>query len=222
MGKTQKLTASDGHRLDAYRAEPSGNGNGAGLVVIQEIFGVNAHIRSVCDAYAKLGFTSIAPALFDRIEPGLELGYDADGVARGREGRSRIDWDDALKDIEAAALALPENRAVVGYCWGGSLAWLAATRFDLFKASVCYYGGQIVQFKDEEPNCPVIMHFGRKDPLITEEDVSAIHKAQPGVVIHQYDAGHGFNCDMRADYSEEASRLALGHTLDLIKRTMGV
>ncbi len=222
MGETIKLTASDGHTLGGYRAEPAGAAKG-GLVIVQEIFGVNGHIRNVCDSYAAEGYVAVAPALFDRIEPGLELKYDEPGTARGRQLRLEIAWDDAVKDIEAAMINLSGSGklGVVGYCYGGSVAWLSATRLHP-AASVCYYGGQIVDFKDEKPNCPVQMHFGRTDPMILPEHIEAVQEAQAAaeLEVHLYDAGHGFTCDERGGFNADSTELAKGRTLAFLDRSL--
>ena len=217
MGNTIQLTASDGHKFDAYRADaqsPIG-----GLVIIQEIFGVNAHIRELCDKFASLGYTALAPALFDRAERGVDLGYDESAFAIAREIRPKIDTEDTLKDIDASikalAASLPDNKiGVAGYCWGGTLGWLAATRLDGVAAAVCYYGGQIVDHKDETPSCPVMMNFGETDTGIPLTAVDAIRDAQPNIPVHVYPgAGHGFSCDHRASYDAEQSAIAEQRTL---------
>ncbi|TQV80832.1 dienelactone hydrolase family protein [Denitrobaculum tricleocarpae] len=222
MGETIELTTSDGHKLGGYRAEPTGEAKG-GVVIVQEIFGVNGHIRHVCDSYAEAGYVAVAPALFDRIEPGLELEYDEAGTARGRKLRLEIAWDDAVKDIEAAMASLSRHGkvGVVGYCYGGSVAWLSATRLRP-AASVCYYGGQILEFKDEPPNCPVQMHFGSTDPMILPEHVEAIKEAQADaqVEVFLYDAGHGFTCDERSGFHAESTALAKSRTLAFLDRFM--
>jgi carboxymethylenebutenolidase len=222
MGETIQLKASDGHELAAYVAAPDGAPRG-GLVVIQEIFGVNSHVRAVADGFAAGGYRVIAPALFDRIERGVELGYDPDGVAAGRNLKGRMDWDTPLLDIRAAIDALPDlNTGVVGYCWGGSLAWLAATRLDGLAAAVCYYGGQINDFRDESPKCPVLMHFGGEDGGIPIDAVEAIRAAQPDIPIHVYEgAGHGFNCDHRASYDDGAAATAGRRSMEFLAANVG-
>lgn len=222
MGKMISLKAADGHEFSAWRAEPSSAPRGA-IVVIQEIFGVNSHIRAVTDGFATAGYTAIAPALFDRAERGTELGYQPDDVARGREIRGRISWDDALADIAAAIGSLGGAKiGVVGYCWGGSLAWLAATRLDGLSAAVCYYGGQINDFRNETPRCPVLMHFGGEDHGIPMTAVEAIRAAQPDLPIHVYQgAGHGFNCDQRGSYDADSAATARDRTMDFLAETVG-
>lgn len=220
MGETIRLTAADGHELTCYRAMPPRPPR-AGLVLIQEIFGVNGHIRSVADRLAIVGYAVHAPALFDRVEPGVELGYGEDDVARGRELRAKLGWDDPLKDIAAAVDAARAYGRVgaVGFCWGGSLAFLSATRLDV-DAAVAYYGGQIIDFVDEHPKAPVMFHFGAKDPLIPADAVETIRVKHPEAEHYVYQAGHGFNCDQRGDYEPQASRLALERTLTFLHRTL--
>ncbi len=221
MGETVKLTADDGHSFDAYVARPAEQPR-AGLVIIQEIFGVNVHIRGVADSFAAEGYLAIAPALFDRVGPGIELGYDPDDVAKGREIRGKIAWDQALADIAAALgfVAGAGKAGVVGYCWGGSLAWLTATRLKP-AAAVCYYGGNVYEFRDEQPNCPVVFHFGEEDAGIPMDQVKTVGEAHPEEELYTYPAGHGFNCDMRGSYHAESAALARERTLTFLKRTIG-
>jgi len=221
MGETVKLTADDGHSFDAYVARPAEQPK-AGLVIIQEIFGVNVHIRGVADSYAAEGYLAIAPALFDRVEPGIELGYDADDVKQGREIRGKIAFEPALSDIAAAMgfLAGAGKVGVVGYCWGGSLAWLAATRLNP-AAAVCYYGGNIHEYRNEQPTCPVMFHFGEEDTGIPVDQVKEIAAAHPQHELHSYPAGHGFNCDMRGSYDAESAEVARERTLAFLARTLG-
>lgn len=222
MGQTITLTAADGHELQAYRADAEGAPRG-GLVVIQEIFGVNGHIRDVCEGFAAEGYAAIAPAVFDRVERGVELEYDDDGITRGRALRAELGWEEAMADVEAAAGALrPSGKVgVVGYCWGGSLAWLAACRLDV-ACAVGYYGGQIIGFNDETPRCPVILHFGEIDASISMDDVDAIRAAHADVPVHVYGgAGHGFNCDRRASYHAESAKTARARTLAVFAENVG-
>lgn len=215
MGETVRLTASDGHGFDAYRAEPEGAPR-AGLVVIQEIFGINSHIRSVADSYAGEGFTVLAPALFDRAEPGIEIGYTPEDVERGREIRAGIPHENAVLDVAAAIDTLRTEGlavAVVGYCWGGSLAWNAATRLDGVSVSVGYYGGMVPDMADESPRCPVMLHFGETDASIPLDGVEKVKAAHPGVPVHIYPAGHGFSCDARGSYDAPSAALARERTL---------
>ncbi len=216
MGEMIELRAEDGHRLGAYRAMPGGSAL-AGVVVIQEVFGITPHIRAVCDDFAAAGYAAVAPALFDRIEPGTELDYDAAGLERGRALRTDLGWNDPLLDVAAALSALDAcaRVGVVGYCWGGSVAWLCATRLDV-DCAVAYYGGQIVLFKDEHPLCPVLLQFGESDVIVSADDVAQIRAANPGVPVCMYPAGHGFNCTDRADYDESSATLAHRRTLDFL------
>ncbi len=214
MAETVVLTASDGHRLESYRVRPTIERKG-GVVVVQEVFGVNGHIREVCEGFAADGYEAIAPALFDRIRPGVELGYDEAGVAEGRELAAAIGWDKPMLDIAAAAQAVdPEGRAaVVGYCWGGSWTWVAGCRLAV-GCAVCYYGRHIPDLLGERPGVPVLMHFGAEDASIPLENVERIRQAHPNIPIHVYEgAGHGFNCDHRASFHPQAAALARRRTL---------
>lgn len=221
MGSRIELTASDGHTLSAYRAEPPGNARG-GIVIVQEVFGVNDHVRGVCDGYAADGYAVIAPALFDRVKQGVELGYEGEDLTHGRELRGEIGWDNPLKDVEAAVAALrPAGKVgVIGYCFGGSVAWLCATRLDV-DAAVGYYGGQVADFIEEDPACPVLLHFGETDAFIPIENVDKIEKRRPDIPVYRYPAGHGFNCESRSDYHEQSASLARSRTLDFLRQHIG-
>lgn len=218
MGTTIHLTAADGHGFSAYQAGPSTARSG--LVVVQEIFGVNHHIRNVCDRFAAQGYAVIAPALFDRVAPGTELGYTADDVARGRDLRSGVPDAGAMADIEACAKAMAGRAlGIVGYCWGGTLAWWGATRSTRFKAACGWYGGGIAATRQETPHCPVQLHFGEKDAGIPLTDVDLIRAAQPAAEIFVYEgAQHGFGCDERGSFSAEDARLAQERTLAFFAR----
>ena len=222
MGTAIKGTAADGHELSIYRAEPAGRARG-GLVVVQEIFGVNGHVRAVCDDFAAEGYLAVAPALFDRVERGIELGYQSDDVARGRAIREKVSLEDALADVEAAAteLAGAGRIGVVGYCWGGTVAWVAATRSTSFAAAVSYYGGGVPDLAGEQPNCPVLLHFGEQDHAIPLDGVRRLQAAHPDLPVHVYPAGHGFNCDQRASYHSESARLARERTLAFLREHVG-
>jgi carboxymethylenebutenolidase len=217
-----KLRAADGHDLSAYVALPA-HEPVAALVVIQEIFGVNAHIRSVADGYAKDGFLVVAPALFDRMQHGLELGYEGADLQTAMSLIPRLDIENAVADIQAAieyaASTAGKNVGVIGYCLGGTLAWLAATRLRP-TAAVGYYGGRIGNYADEKPSCPVMLHFGRKDTHIPAEEVEKVHTAHPEVEIYWYEAGHAFNCDPRPSYNAAAAREARGRSLAFLKRSL--
>ncbi|MCH7538902.1 MAG: dienelactone hydrolase family protein [Proteobacteria bacterium] len=216
-----ELTAADGHGLSGWRADPEGAPKG-GLVVVQEVFGVNPHVQSVAASFAAEGYAVVAPALFDRIEKGVALDYTEAGLARGRELRVALGWDGPVADVAAAVAVLkPAGRiGVVGYCWGGSVAWLAAARLEVAGA-VCYYGGQIIQFVEEKPKVPVMLHFGETDALIPLADVDRIRAAHPEVPVHLYPAGHGFNCAARPGYHPEAARLARTRTLAFFAEHVG-
>ncbi|HEY0420174.1 MAG TPA: dienelactone hydrolase family protein [Acetobacteraceae bacterium] len=220
MGSTLTLTARDGHRLSAWRTGPEDARRG--LVVVQEIFGVNNHMRNVCEAFAREGYAVVAPALFDRAERDVELGYTAEDVARGRELRGRVPDDGVVADVQAAAEALGGlPLGIVGYCWGGTVAWWGATRTHAFKAAVGWYGGGIAATRTETPHCPVQLHFGEKDAGIPLSDVEAIRAAQPEVEILVYPgAQHGFGCDERGSYSAPDAALAQLRTLAFLARTV--
>ena len=211
-----ELTAADGHECSAYEVAP--DGAAASVVIVQEIFGVNAHIRSVVDRYASYGYRAIAPALFDRVEADVELDYDEDGIARGRELATAIAYDGAMADVAAAVdhVAPSGPVAVVGYCFGGSLAWLAASQLPV-TAAVGYYGGQIHGLLDRTPTAPVMLHFGELDHAIPLDQVDAIAAAYPDIAVHVYDgAGHGFNCDARASHDALSAAIAQGRTLEFL------
>jgi carboxymethylenebutenolidase len=222
MGTTIKLTAADSVTIDAYRADPAGSPRG-GLVVLQEIFGVNAHIRSVADRFADQGYLAIAPALFDRVQPGLELGYDAEGLKIGVATQKQTVPADTLKDVAAAvAEAAGAGRVgVVGYCWGGTLAYRAAAELAGVAAAVGYYGGGIASMLDTRPKVPLMLHFGETDDHIPLTAVEAIRAALPGVPVYTYPAGHGFNCDARGSYDRASADLALSRTLPFLRDHVG-
>jgi carboxymethylenebutenolidase len=222
MGQTIRLTAKDGHDFSAYRADPPGKPRGA-VVVVQEIFGVNSHIRRTADGFAAQGYVAIAPALFDRAEPGIELGYDPESIGAGRATREKVPTEPALADIQAAIDAAGRygKVGVVGYCWGGSLAFLASTRLTGLAAAIGYYGGTIAAHAQEVPGVPLLLHFGAQDQSIPLSDVEKVRAARPEVPIHVYDAGHGFNCDERGSYSAANAALALDRTLKFFAETIG-
>jgi carboxymethylenebutenolidase len=221
MGQRISLEASDGHRLAAYRADPEGAPRG-GIVIIQEVFGLNDHVRGVCEGYAEDGYAVVGPALFDRVVKGVELGYQEDDLSRGRELRGALGWDQPLLDIRAAVDAVKGagKVGVIGYCWGGSLAWLCATRLGV-DAAVCYYGGQIADFVDESPRCPVMLHFGEKDAFIPNENVELVREKHRGLSLFTYPAGHGFNCESRADYDPQSAKLARSRSLEFLSQHLG-
>jgi len=217
-----ELTAADGHRLSAYTAGPADAQRA--LVVVQEIFGVNNHIRRICDAFAAEGYAVVAPALFDRVARGTDLAYGPEDVQRGRTLKGQVPEAGTMLDIEAAAAALPKGakRGIIGYCWGGTVAWWGATRSTSFAAAVGWYGGGIAGTRTEVPHCPVELHFGETDHAIPMSDVDAIRAAQPGVGIFVYKgAGHGFGCDERDSYSAPDARLAQARSLEFLNIHLG-
>ncbi len=220
MSEHLKLKAEDGHELDAYVARPVGAPI-AGLVVVQEIFGVNAHIRSVADGFAKDGFLAAAPALFDRYERGVELGYEGEDMKKAMSFVPKLDVDAAVRDTAAALEYVRretgEKCSVIGYCFGGTIAWLAATRLKA-DAAVGYYGGRIAMYAAENPMAPVMLHFGRKDQHIPKEEVDRVAAAHPELEIYWYDAGHGFNCDARSSFDAESAKLARERSLGFLKK----
>ena len=222
MGEMIRLTASDGVSLSAWKAAPTGRPKG-GIVVLQEIFGLNAHIRSVADRFAEAGYLAIAPALFDRVRPGIELGYTPEDVTNGAQIRAQTTQEGALADVQAAIDAAAEGGkvGVVGYCWGGSLAFWAATRLTGLSAAVCYYGGMIAKALDEVPRVPVIMHFGQLDKHIPMSDVEAIRTALPHLAVFDYPADHGFNCDARGSFDAASADLARARTLEFLGDKLG-
>ena len=222
MGKQFTLTAADKHQLGAYRADPKGAPKGA-IVVVQEIFGVNSHIRAVCDRFAGEGYVAVAPALFDRQQPGFESGYSPDEIANARKFIASPDWAAMLRDVQAAITDVKSVGPVgiVGFCMGGTVAFLAATRLDGLSAAVCYYGGRIAAFADEKPRCPVQMNFGDQDQSIPLSDVETIKQKRPDCEIHIYPgAGHGFHCDERASFNEQSARTAWQRTTAFLQKNM--
>jgi len=220
MGTKVTLEAADGFRLGAYRADPAGPARG-GVVVIQEIFGVNHHIRAVCDRLADAGYRAIAPQLFDRIEPKFESGYTAPEVTYARELAGKADWAKMVLDTSAAIEALKHDGpvAVMGFCMGGSVAFLAATRFGGLAAAICYYGGQIARNADKKPKCAVQMHFGEDDDHISMDDVETIRQKRPECEIHIYPgAGHAFGNDERSNYELRSAKIAWQRSLALLSR----
>jgi len=223
MNETVKLKASDGHALDAYLSSPSTTPI-SGLVVLQEAFGVNRHIRSVADSYAKDGFLALAPALFDRMERGVELGYEGADLQKGIALARQSNPQTVMMDVAAALEYLRKHGAkrcgVIGYCFGGTMAWLTATRLDP-DVAVGYYGGNITHFTQENSRCPVILHFGTLDKHIPKQDVERFQAAHPAVEIFWYEADHGFNCDDRSSYNAAAAKQARERSLELLKRYAG-
>ncbi|MFM0349865.1 dienelactone hydrolase family protein [Paraburkholderia sp. RL17-347-BIC-D] len=222
VGSQISLCAKDGFELSAYKAGPEVSMYG--LVIVQEIFGVNAHIREVADRFAKRGYKVVAPAMFDRIERGVDMGYSEEERMKGRAYRGRMTDSATIADIEAAADALGTSRCgIVGYSLGAYVAWLAATRTRIFQAACGWYGGGMVALRDEKPNCPVLLHFGDQDASVPMADVDALRGARPEVEICVYPgAKHGFGCDARpAGFSPADYDLAQGRTLTFLDRHLG-
>ena len=223
MGEMITLTAEDGHRLAAYRATPAGTPRGA-LVVVQEIFGVNSHIKNVTDKFAADGYVAIAPALFDRVEREFETGYAPADIERGRAVRGKLQIEDAVRDVAAAvkeAQKTGHKVGVVGYCFGGTMAWLAATRIPGVAAASSFYGGGVADTAGEQPKCPVIFHFGETDASIPKDHWDRIKAQHPKIPMHIYPAGHGFACDERGSFHEPSARQARERTITFFREHVG-
>jgi carboxymethylenebutenolidase len=219
MGHIVDLTAADGHRLGAYLAEPAGTPRG-GIVVIQEVFGVTRHIRAVADQYATAGYLAIAPALFDRMEPNVDVPYT--DMSRAMGYLKAVDTDKAILDVQAAAehVGSAGKVGVVGFCWGGTIAYFAAARLKI-DAAVAYYGGGIHHHLSEKPRAPVMFHFGEKDTHIPLSAIDEIKAAYPEGIYHLYPAEHGFNCTDRASYEPTCSKLAFERSLEFLRKHVG-
>ena len=223
MGRIS-LTSADGFQLSAYEVLPEGTTNGC-VVIVQEVFGVNNHIREVCDGYAADGYLALAPALFDRFQPGIELGYEQDDMMKGVGiARGELQMENTLSDIQAAIDYLSGKGKVglVGYCFGGLMSWMASCNANGLSCVSSYYGGGIIEVNDLKPKVPTIMHFGELDAHIPMEDVRSIEVAHSDVPVHVYDADHGFNCDHRPSYNQAAADLARRRTLDLFKEHLSI
>ena len=215
-----ELKAEDNHIFSAYISQPKKKPI-AGLVILQEIFGVNTHIKEVTDLYASRGYLSIAPALFDRIEKNIELEYVENDINRGRNLKELCDKN-ALKDIGAAISVVSSagKVGIIGYCWGGSLSWRIACQSNNLSASVCYYGGDIPKLKNLEPKCGVLTHFGELDQGIPIDSVEIFKSVKPEVLTYTYPADHGFNCDHRKQYCKTSAKIALDRTLKFLKSNL--
>ena len=223
MGQNIELKTKDGQTISAYKAEPAGKARG-GIVVIQEIWGVNSHIRDVADRYAKEGYLAIAPAIFDRIEPGVKMDqYTQETMQKGFGYMQKVDQDKTLLDISAAVAEASKagKVGVVGFCFGGRMAWLASARVDGISASVPYYGGGVPQLASEKPKVPVMLHFGEKDAHIPVASVEEFKKVHPTLPVYIYAADHGFNCDQRGSYDAAAAKLAQDRTLEFFRKHVG-
>jgi carboxymethylenebutenolidase len=223
VGRDIKLTASDNFQFVAYRADPA-SAPKAAIVVIQEIFGVNHHIRAVCDRLASEGYVAIAPSIFDRIEPNFTSGYSPDEIAVARKFVANPDWAAMLRDTQAAIDAVRDVGPVgiIGFCLGGSVAYAAATKLAGLSAAVGYYGGAIARFADDKPQVPTQLHFGEKDASIPLSDVDMIRAKRPELEIHVYPgAQHGFHCDERASYDKKSAEIAWPRSLAFFAKHLG-
>jgi carboxymethylenebutenolidase len=227
MGQFTDLRSADGFSFPAYVAQPPGKAKGA-IVVIQEIFGVNSHVRDVADGYAKDGYLAVAPSTFHRVKPGVELGYSENDMKEGfglKQAVENLPAPGVLADIQAAIghAAQAGKVGIVGYCWGGLLTWRSACLLDGLAAAVPYYGGGVTTPEEitRKPKCPVMAHFGAQDHWIPLDSVEAFKKAHPEVEVHVYDANHGFNCDQRGSYNEAAAKLARQRTLAFFAKHVG-
>ncbi len=220
MGEMITLTASDGFKVPAYKAMPAGKPRGA-IVVNMEIFGVNAHIKRDADKFAKHGYVAIAPQFFERVAPGLDLGYTPADQEKARSYIPKLVWADIEKDLAAAFDYAKQFGKVgdVGYCWGGTAAWVAATKLGI--PSVGYYGGGVTSMAANKPTAPVELHFGAKDQMIPLEGVDKLQAAHPSVPIFIYEAGHGFNCDERPSFDQKSADIALQRTLAFFAQHVG-
>jgi len=219
MGQTISISTRHG-RISAWHARPRVTPKGA-LIIVQEIFGLNSHIRQVADRFANYGYVAIAPALFDLIHPGTSLDYDEAGVARGREIAEELGFNGALDGVRGAFdyLEAEFKVGVVGFCWGGSVAYFTNTKLGI--PAVSYYGGRTVPLLRDRPKAPLMLHFGEDDPLIPPEDVEKHREALPGAEIIVWPgAGHGFNCDQRPDYNADVSQQAMTRTLGFLQKSL--
>ncbi len=216
QGMTMAVQGRDGADFDIYHVAPAGKRKG-GLVLIQEIFGVTDHIKDLCDRYAADGYEVLAPSLYDRGERGFNATYEQEDIDRSMELAGQFPPDTVLNDVQLCIDRLKDKGPVfmTGYCWGGAVCWLAACRCENLAAVSGYYGRLIVDYVDETPKCPTILHFGRHDASIPMSDVDKVKEAHPDIPVHVYDAGHGFNSDRRKDYNEQCAELAGRRTSDL-------
>ena len=222
MGAWIVLKPEGAGPIRAWRADPAGPPRG-GIVVIQEIFGVNSHIRDVTDRFAAEGYLAVAPAIFEHVEPRFETGYDADARARGMAIAGKIDREQLLRDVAAAIEVASQGGkvAIVGFCLGGTVAWSAAGRLKGLSAAVGYYGGGIIGLKDLKPRVPTLLHFGEKDQHIPIAGVKEVAAAHPEVEVHIYPADHGFNCDQRESYDKPSAALAWTRTIAFLRKHLG-
>ena len=221
-GADIRLRSADNHELSAYRVRSAAGP--AAIVILQEIFGVNRHIRELCDAFAQRGFSVISPALFDRVRKGVELGYGNEDVETGRALRAQIPCNATLLDVQSAIDAVADDGpvAVMGFCWGGSMSFLAACRLKGLACAVSYYGAQTMPFIHEQPRVPVLMHFGEFDPRISQADRETTRRLHPEIEMHVFPADHGFNCDHRQAYDAASAQCAEELALAFIHRHLGI
>ncbi len=220
-GEAIRLTSAvDGFEFGAYRVAPTDARHG-GLVLIQEIFGVTEAIKALADGFAEDGYEVIAPSLYDRLRPGFTSGYGPDQVADARRLSEITPWGQVQGDLAASVAALAPPVFTVGYCWGGTAAWLAACRCDGLAAASCFYGRRIPELITETPKCPTILHFGKKDASIPADLIADIDAAHPELAIYLYDAGHGFVSERSADHDPDSARLGRLRTLQLFQRSGG-
>jgi carboxymethylenebutenolidase len=222
MGETIELSAADGHAFAAYLAHPQGKPRGA-IIVVQEIFGVNHHIRSVTDRFAADGYVAIAPALFDRFERDVDMGYTPETIAHGRKLKVQVTRELAMTDLAATrdAVAQHGNIGIVGYCWGGFITWLASAYLGGITCAVPYYGGGMLEHPDIQPRVPVMAHFGDRDTIVPVEGVHELAAKHGSHTFFVYAADHGFNCDERGSYDPAAADLARERTLAFFRRHVG-
>ena len=217
-----EITASDGKTIGAYLAMPDAKPRG-GVIVIQEIFGVNEHIRDVCDRMAAEGYAAIAPAIFDRMHKNFQSGYSPEEIERARAMMPNFDIDACMLDVEAARKRVAEygKVGIVGFCLGGTIAFLGATRLPGISAASCYYGRMNQQFADEKPHCPAQLHYGELDEAIPPENYEDVRRRRPDMEFYLYEnADHGFNCDHRPSYHPEAAKLAWSRTIDMFRKNL--
>jgi carboxymethylenebutenolidase len=219
MAETIELSAPDGHRFSVYRATPADTPRG-GVVIVQEIFGLTRHICDVAEQYAAQGYLALAPAMFDRVRPGIVLDYSE--IQQGVETMMALNPSQTLLDVGAAvdAAATAGNTAVVGFCWGGTIAYVAACRLPI-TAAVSYYGGRILQNGDRKPRCPVMYHFGDQDQSIPPATVEKVRQLHPEGIYYTYPAGHGFNCNERSSFEPQSARLAFERSLEFLRSNVG-
>jgi carboxymethylenebutenolidase len=222
MGQMIDLKASDGFSCQAYVATPSGKPRG-GMVVVQEIFGANQHIKKVADGYAADGYLAIAPAFFDRVQRGVQLGYTPADIEKGRGYIPKMNMDNVVLDVNAAVkhVATAGKVGLVGYCWGGTVAWVSAAKATGLACTIAYYGGGVAAANALAPKTPVMFHWGAEDHAIPLSDVHAIETAHASLPSHIYKAGHGFNCDERGSWNELCAKLARGRTIEFLHKHVG-